>query len=233
MSSTGAALGQAFHDLAASAAGFDISVIQFPHVVAAMAFGAALPVAAGGEWSSLETMIAGAFTRAPALVLGLGVLLAIPPLALTGAFLRRRTRRRDASPDETYLVTRSRTRTGDTAGQMGPGAQDLERGRPVSGRRAFVEIEGSEPPQRIPLAREVIRIGREPDNDIVLTDMTVHRYHAVIHRGDEAEFMVTDLSSMDGNGVAVGGARVNRAPLREGDVIALGNTRLKFIAGQS
>lgn len=225
MPSEGAALGLVFHDLAASAAGSGFAMLPGTLIASA-----ALPTALASNWPWFSTMITDAFARAPALVLGLGVLLAIPPLALIGVALRRRTRQHEDSSAETYLVTRLRSSSAPAL----PDArdQDLQSDRPGSGTRAFVELEGSEPLQRIPLANEVMRIGREPDNDIVLTDMTVHRYHAVIHRGDDADFMVTDLSSMDGNGVAVGGARVNRASLREGDVITLGNTRLKFVAGQ-
>jgi pSer/pThr/pTyr-binding forkhead associated (FHA) protein len=60
--------------------------------------------------------------------------------------------------------------------------------------------------------------------------MTVHRYHAAVHRTDDAEFVITDLSSAGGNGVKVNGRAVSEARLEDGDVIELGLARLKFSA---
>ena len=84
------------------------------------------------------------------------------------------------------------------------------------------------PPERWPLAGQLIRIGRHQDNDIRLPDTSVHRYHAVIERTPDEAFVITDLSGKDGNGVRVNGERLSRAQLADGDVIELGRTRLKF-----
>ena len=78
------------------------------------------------------------------------------------------------------------------------------------------------------LAGQMIRIGRHRDNDIRLPDTSVHRYHAVIEHTPDEEFVITDLSGKDGNGVRINGARLPRARLADGDVIELGRTRLKF-----
>jgi hypothetical protein len=80
----------------------------------------------------------------------------------------------------------------------------------------------------LPLAGNMIRIGRHQDNDIRLPDASVHRYHAVIEHTPEEEFVITDVSGKDGNGVRVNGERLARAQLVDGDVIELGRTRLKF-----
>ena|SRR2546423_14432355 len=56
----------------------------------------------------------------------------------------------------------------------------------------------------------------------------VARHHAVIERTRDEEFVITDLSGKDGNGVRINGARLPRARLADGDVIELGRTRLKF-----
>jgi pSer/pThr/pTyr-binding forkhead associated (FHA) protein len=80
----------------------------------------------------------------------------------------------------------------------------------------------------MPLAGQVIRIGRHADNDIRLADASVHRYHAVIQRTAEEAFVITDVSGKDGNGVRVNGERLERAHLSDGDVIELGRARLKF-----
>ena len=78
------------------------------------------------------------------------------------------------------------------------------------------------------LAGQTIRIGRHQDNDIRLPDTSVHRYHAVIEQTPEEEFVITDLSGTDGNGVRVNGERLARAQLADGDIIELGRTRMKF-----
>lgn len=72
------------------------------------------------------------------------------------------------------------------------------------------------------------RIGRESDNDLVLTDGTVHRYHAVVRRTTDAGYVVFDMSGPGGNGVYVNGERVSDAQLHDGDRIALGEARLRF-----
>ncbi|CDQ45628.1 DNA-binding transcriptional activator [Mycolicibacterium neoaurum] len=68
-----------------------------------------------------------------------------------------------------------------------------------------------------PLAAAATRIGRLPDNDIVLDDVRVSRHHAVlIDTG--TSFVITDLRSA--NGVEVGGRRIRgTATLAHGDRI--------------
>ncbi len=70
------------------------------------------------------------------------------------------------------------------------------------------------------------RIGRRPDNDIVLDDDDVSRYHAVvIHTG--SEFVISDLRST--NGVEVAGQRIRgSATLADGDEIRIGSYRFTF-----
>ena len=71
------------------------------------------------------------------------------------------------------------------------------------------------------------RIGRSPDCDIFLDDVTVSRNHAVL--GEEnGEFSVEDQGSL--NGTFVNRKRIDRAPLREGDELQVGKYRLTFIA---
>jgi len=80
----------------------------------------------------------------------------------------------------------------------------------------------------MPLAGQVIRIGRHEDNDIRLTDSSVHRHHAVIERTPEEAFVIIDISGKDGNGVRINGTRTAQAQLADGDVIELGRARMKF-----
>ena len=100
-------------------------------------------------------------------------------------------------------------------------------GLPAWPSQAWLTIEGKGH-GTMPLAGQTVRIGRHEDNDIRLTDSSVHRYHAVIERTPEEAFVITDLSGKDGNGVRVNGARTAQARLADGDVIELGRMKLKF-----
>ncbi len=76
-----------------------------------------------------------------------------------------------------------------------------------------------------PLGSEVLRIGKAPDNDVVLDHPTVSRNHLVVRRqGDR--FLVQDLGST--NGTFLDGAQVREAWLRPGVLIEVGDVRLRF-----
>jgi FHA domain/zinc-ribbon domain len=70
------------------------------------------------------------------------------------------------------------------------------------------------------------RIGRSPDCDIFLDDVTVSRNHAVLVE-ENGEFSVEDQGSL--NGTFVNRRRIDRAPLHEGDELQVGKYRLTFI----
>ncbi len=71
------------------------------------------------------------------------------------------------------------------------------------------------------------RIGRSPDCDIFLDDVTVSREHAVLVE-ENGKFYVEDQSSL--NGTFVNRHRIDRAPLEEGDELQVGKYRMTFIA---
>ena len=76
-------------------------------------------------------------------------------------------------------------------------------------------------------AGERTRIGRSPDCDIFLDDVTVSRNHAVlVQRG--GTFVVEDLGSL--NGTFVNRRRIDSAQLANGDEVQVGKYRLTFIA---
>ena len=88
-------------------------------------------------------------------------------------------------------------------------------GRPVAA--ALCDADG----QRYALVGAATRIGRSPDNDIVLSDAKVSRHHAVIS-DNGTTFVITDLRSA--NGVRVLGQRIDTsAELSEGDRIRIGD----------
>ena len=83
-------------------------------------------------------------------------------------------------------------------------------------------------PWAVPLGHNLVRIGRHQENDVRLEDKTVHRYHALLHRSPEGDFLIRDLSGDAGNGVYVNGSRIEQVALRPGDLVELGAVRLRF-----
>jgi hypothetical protein len=83
---------------------------------------------------------------------------------------------------------------------------------------------------RYPINKAATRIGRKQDNDIVMKNNSVSSHHAeLIKRGDK--FIIADLEAS--NGVFVAGKRVDKVPLADGDVIELGEVRLRFTLNAS
>jgi pSer/pThr/pTyr-binding forkhead associated (FHA) protein len=71
-------------------------------------------------------------------------------------------------------------------------------------------------------------VGRSPDNDIFLDDVTVSRKHAVLVQSGE-ELRIEDLGSL--NGTFVNRRRIDSATLLEsGDEVQIGKYRLSFIS---
>ena len=71
-------------------------------------------------------------------------------------------------------------------------------------------------------------IGRSPDNDVFLDDVTVSRKHAVLVQSG-GEFRIEDLGSL--NGTFVNRRRIESATrLESGDEVQIGKYRLSFIS---
>ncbi len=70
------------------------------------------------------------------------------------------------------------------------------------------------------------RIGRAPENDIVLSDLSVSRRHAMVHGDASLGWAIVDLGSH--NGTYVNGRRVRQAQLGVGDVVVLGKVVLQL-----
>jgi pSer/pThr/pTyr-binding forkhead associated (FHA) protein len=71
------------------------------------------------------------------------------------------------------------------------------------------------------------RIGRSPDCDIFLDDVTVSRNHAVLLE-QEGTYVVEDQGSL--NGTFVNRRRIDSARLSNGDEVQVGKYRMTFIA---
>ena len=70
-------------------------------------------------------------------------------------------------------------------------------------------------------------IGRSPDCDVFLDDVTVSRKHAVLVQRDDA-FFIEDQGSL--NGTFVNRKRVESAQLEDGDELQVGKYRLTYFA---
>jgi len=77
----------------------------------------------------------------------------------------------------------------------------------------------------IPLRGELLSIGRDPTNDVVLSDAMVSRRHAVVERLG-SRYVLRDCNSS--NGSLVNGNLIAERPLRDGDLVAIGAMRLLF-----
>ncbi len=75
-------------------------------------------------------------------------------------------------------------------------------------------------------AGERTRIGRSPDCDIFLDDVTVSRNHAVLVEREGA-FFAEDQGSL--NGTFVNRRRIDRAQLENGDELQIGKFRMTFV----
>ena len=83
-----------------------------------------------------------------------------------------------------------------------------------------------------PLNLSSMRIGRSSDNEIVIEDDAVSVHHALIRRkkaenpANPDDFFVEDLRST--NCTFVNNKEIKTHQLKDGDIIRIGRTRLKF-----
>jgi len=174
----------------------------------------------GASLRAAGAAIAGGYRAAPALMLGLALAIGFPLLTIASRILREVRR----SPDATRRYRPGRD--GDWQAEL------AEPDPPPPARMPFIEIESrGKGIRRCAIPRDMLRIGREDDNDIRIRSGAVHRYHAAIYREDYDDWHIADLSGVEGNGLSVNGRPCCEARLNDGDLIQLGPGRLRFRAG--
>jgi ABC-type multidrug transport system ATPase subunit len=86
------------------------------------------------------------------------------------------------------------------------------------------------PTSRMPLPAKALRIGREPDNDLVLPDLDVSRHHAELRKSAAGRYEIVDLGSH--NGTYVNGRKVSSAVIGESDIVSIGRSTFRLAGGE-
>ncbi|MGW1934664.1 ATP-binding cassette domain-containing protein, partial [Streptomyces sp. NPDC001919] len=81
-----------------------------------------------------------------------------------------------------------------------------------------------------PLPAHSIRIGRAPDNDVVVPDLVVSRRHAELRAHPDGTYWIHDLGSH--NGTYLNGAPVVDARVTPDDIVGIGHCAFCLIGGQ-
>lgn len=128
----------------------------------------------------------------------------------------------DAGTDSTVTFMPAELET-DLDEEVHVSPEELEGGRgvlivkrgPNAGSKYFLDADATE-------------VGRHPDSDIFLDDITVSRRHAEIRRRSGG-FTLQDVGSL--NGTYVNRERVEEQELRSGDELQIGKFKLVFLTG--
>jgi hypothetical protein len=102
--------------------------------------------------------------------------------------------------------------------------------RPTSTGATYAWLERLDTGERLGISKTTASVGRHDDNDVRISDESVHRRHANIHMTPHREFILTDLAPSSGNVVKVNGATIGKEQriLRDGDILEMGRVRMRF-----
>ncbi|CAN5854749.1 hypothetical protein BH23ACT10_BH23ACT10_26150 [soil metagenome] len=116
------------------------------------------------------------------------------------------------------------------AGDVGEDAQALLSELEPS-TALLVVVRGPNQGARFLLDRDTVTVGRHPESNIFLDDITVSRRHAEFRR-EEGRFWIHDVGSL--NGTYVGGRRADDQLIATGDEVQIGKFKLlAFVAERS
>ena len=133
-----------------------------------------------------------------------------------GAYLNPQTEVRQGEP------TTATYRVGET-GELIP--VDVEQ-IAEKGAALVIRSGGGRVGESFALERDRMTIGRRPDSDVFLDDVTVSRDHALLVRRN-GEFYLDDLGSL--NGTYVNRRRIESHRLADGDELQVGKYKLTFL----
>ena len=112
--------------------------------------------------------------------------------------------------------------------QEAPGAEDdvvVPMAELPTDTAVLIVRSGPQAGDRFALGDGTIRLGRHPDSEIMLDDITVSRRHAEVERRGSS-YVVRDAGSL--NGTYVNQERVDEVELHHGDELQVGKFRLVF-----
>ena len=98
---------------------------------------------------------------------------------------------------------------------------------PARGRALVIRAGGGRAGEIFPLERDRLTVGRRPDADIFLDDVTVSRDHAILVRRGE-DFYLDDCGSL--NGTYVNRRRIESHHLSDGDELQIGKYKLAYLS---
>ncbi len=94
----------------------------------------------------------------------------------------------------------------------------------------LVVRKGPQPGERFFIDRPKLTLGRDPESDIFLNDMTVSREHAVLTL-DAGRVTIRDVGSL--NGTTVNGTLAEEAVLEDGDSVQIGTFQMVYYSGDA
>jgi ABC transport system ATP-binding/permease protein len=119
--------------------------------------------------------------------------------------------------------------------QPGSGAPEDRRSPLPPGPGRVMSSAGSMVPNRPPSAvmsvrSTVLKIGRAADNDVVVADLSVSRYHAELRRSLRGSYEIVDLGSH--NGTYLNGQRITASPVTEVDIVGVGPATFQLVGDE-
>ncbi len=128
-----------------------------------------------------------------------------------------------AAGDSTPGATTATYRIGDT-GEI----EELNLDEIVAGGATIViRAGGGRAGESFPLGEDRVTVGRRPDSDVFLDDVTVSRDHAVIVKRS-GDYFLDDCGSL--NGTYVNRRRIESHRLEDGDELQIGKYKLAFLS---
>jgi hypothetical protein len=94
------------------------------------------------------------------------------------------------------------------------------------GEMLVIRAGGGRAGEAFPLERPRLTVGRRPDSDVFLDDVTVSRDHAVVVKRGE-HYYLDDCGSL--NGTYVNRRRIDSQRLNDGDELQIGKYKLAFL----
>ncbi len=115
----------------------------------------------------------------------------------------------------------------EPSGDIGDEELGIKLAELAEGTGVLVVKRGPESGTKFVLDQETTRVGRHPDSDIFLDDVTVSRRHAEFARAG-GEYRLRDVGSL--NGTYVNRERIEDIVLKSGDEVQIGKFKLVFLA---